>query len=35
MVFKDYIMWEFQPNIGGATPFKTGFGVKMWMIDHN
>lgn len=35
LVFKHYEMWEFQPNIGGATPFKTGFGVKMWMIDHN
>lgn len=36
LVTRDYILWEYQPNTGGAGGgFKTGFGVKMWMIDHN
>jgi len=36
LVSRDFIMWEYQPNPGGAgVGFKTGFGIKMWMIDHN
>lgn len=31
LVFKELIMWDYQPNSNG----KTGFGIKMWMIDHN
>ena len=34
MVYKEYELWEYQPNPGG-TPYKTGFGVRMWMTDHN
>jgi len=34
LVFKQLEMWEYQPNPGG-NPYKTGFGVTMWMIDHN
>ncbi len=31
-----YEMWEYQPNTGGSGgPYKTGFGITMWMIDHN
>jgi len=30
LVYKELIMWEYQPSRG-----KTGFGIKMWMIDHN
>ena len=36
MVYRQYELWEYQPNPGGSGgPFKTGFGVTMWMIDHN
>ncbi len=34
IVYQQYIMWEYQPNQGG-TPYKTGFGIKRSMIDHN
>jgi len=39
LVSRDFIMWEYQPPAPGSPPstagFKTGFGIKMWMIDHN
>ena len=41
LVFKEYAMWEHQPNPTGNPPnvsydpYKTGFEIKMWMIDHN
>ncbi len=34
LVYKELELWEYQPNPGGST-YKTGFGIKMWMIDHN
>lgn len=34
LIFQEYILWEYQPNLNG-TPYKTGFGVKRSMIDHN
>jgi hypothetical protein len=36
MVYREYELWEYQPNTGNpAGPFKTGFGITLWMIDHN
>ena len=36
LVYREYELWEYQPNPSGSGgPFKTGFGVRMWMIDHN
>lgn len=36
LVYREYILWEYQPNTGGTGGgYKTGFGIKMWMIDHN
>jgi hypothetical protein len=38
LVYKEYTMWDHQPNPtsgGGFDPFTNGFSVKMWMIDHN
>ena len=36
LVYKDFELWEYQPNPGGSGgPYKIGFGIKMWMIDHN
>ena len=36
LVYRDYQLWEYQPNTTGTGgPYKTGFGITMWMIDHN
>jgi len=36
MVFKHYELWEYQPDPAGGTNYNYfGFGVTMWMIDHN
>jgi hypothetical protein len=36
MVYREYELWEYQPNTAGSGgPYKTGFGITMWMIDHN
>jgi len=36
LVYREHELWEYQPNPGGSGgPYKTGFGVTMWMIDHN
>lgn len=36
LVSRDYVLWEYQPNTGGAGGgYKVGFGIKMWVIDHN
>jgi len=35
MVYRQYILWEYQPNTSGPSPYNTGFGITMWMIDHN
>ncbi len=32
LVYKEFEMWEYQPS---PNPNKKGFGVKLWMIDHN
>lgn len=36
LVYREYELWEYQPNTTGTGgPYKTGFGMTMWMIDHN
>lgn len=35
LVYRKYELWEYQPNPSGPSPFKLGFGIVMWMIDHN
>ena len=35
LVYRNLILWEYQPNPGGPGPYRVGFGIKMWMIDHN
>jgi len=36
LVYREFELWEYQPNPGGAGgPYKTGFGITMWMVDHN
>lgn len=35
-VYREYELWEYQPNTSGTGgPYKVGFGITMWMIDHN
>ncbi|HWR33418.1 MAG TPA: hypothetical protein VN451_07830 [Chitinophagaceae bacterium] len=36
LVYREHELWEYQPNTGNpAGPYKTGFGITQWMIDHN
>jgi len=35
LVYRQYELWEYQPNPSGVSPYYTGFGVTLWMIDHN
>jgi hypothetical protein len=35
LVYRELLMWEFQPNATGAGGNFFGFGVKLSMIDHN
>jgi hypothetical protein len=36
LVYREYELWDYQPNpSGNGGPYKTGFGITMWMIDHN
>jgi hypothetical protein len=32
LIYRKYVLWEYQTN---PTIHYTGFGVTMWMIDHN
>jgi hypothetical protein len=34
LVTRDFILWEYQPPSSEPAHF-TGFGIKMWMINHN
>ncbi len=36
MIYREFELWEYQSISGGSGGgFYTGFGIKMWMIDHN
>ncbi len=35
LIFKEVVMWEYQPPNSGNPGFTSGFGLKMTMIDHN
>ncbi len=35
LVYRHHEIWEYQPNTSGPDPFYIGFGVTMWMVDHN
>lgn len=35
LVYREYELWEYQPNLSGPDPYYTGFGITMWMVDHN
>jgi hypothetical protein len=35
LVYREYMLMEYEANPSGSKPFYTGFGITMWMIDHN
>lgn len=35
LVYKEYTLWEYQNSPSAANATYTGFGVTMWMIEHN
>jgi hypothetical protein len=35
LVYREFGMWEYQPNPNGANAYYTGFAITQWMIDHN
>ena len=35
LVYKEVVMWEYQPPNSGNPGFRSGFGLKMSIIDHN
>ncbi len=35
LVYQKRFIQEYDPNTSGSTPKYNGFGVDMWMIDHN
>lgn len=35
LVFREHSLYEYQPPRNGLPATYVGFGVKMWMIDHN
>lgn len=34
LVYQEHVLWEYQPNPNG-TPYKTGFGIKRSLLEHN
>lgn len=34
LVYREYELWEYQPT-SSTNPFYIGFGIRLWMIDHN
>jgi len=35
LIYRQHELWEYQPNTTGPDPYYIGFGVTMWMVDHN
>jgi hypothetical protein len=35
LIYKEVVMWEYQPPNSGNPGFTSGFGLKMTIIDHN
>ncbi len=35
LIYKEVVMWEYQPPNGGNPGFRSGFGLKMSIIGHN
>jgi hypothetical protein len=35
LIYKEVVMWEYQPPNSGNPGFRSGFGLKLSIIDHN
>jgi hypothetical protein len=35
LVYKEVVMWEFQPAVGNTPSYRHGFGLKLTILDHN
>src|SRR5690606_32044916 len=35
MIYKEIVMWEYQPPNSGNPGFRSGFGLRIRIIDHN
>lgn len=35
LIYKEMVMWEYQPPNSGNPGFRSGFGLKLSIIDHN
>lgn len=35
LIFKEVLLWEFQPGSTGSAGNRTGFGIRMSIVDHN
>jgi hypothetical protein len=35
LIYKEIVMWEYQPPNSGNPGFRSGFGLKLSIIDHN
>lgn len=35
LIYKEVVMWEYQPANGSSPSYRSGFGIKMEIIDHN
>jgi hypothetical protein len=35
LIYREVVMWEYQPPISGNPGFRSGFGLKMTIIEHN
>lgn len=36
LIYREWESWEYQPNTGGpGGPYRIGFGIRQWMIEHN
>ena len=35
LVYREFLHWEYQPPTGGNPGYKSGYGIKLVMIDHN
>ena len=35
LIYRQTIMWEYQPAVNGNLGYKIGFGIKLSIVDHN
>lgn len=35
LIYKETLLWEFQPGSGGVQGNRTGFGIRLSILDHN